>query len=170
MTLATSGAKALATAPAIAGLRALKLTFTRIGGAGLEALARARHLRALESLEIVSSGITADSVVVLARSPVCTTLKELILSLCVGTNNFGDDGIRLIAASASVQKLEELHLAGVPLGRAGLNALLRSRYLGGLKHLSLSLPHSDEGETKIKVFRTALEKHFGPVVELFDGG
>jgi uncharacterized protein (TIGR02996 family) len=247
LNIGATGGKALATAPALAGLKGLEMSFARLGSEGLAALAKSRHLRALEVLRIVSSDVTADGVVLLGRAPVCAALKALTLEghwcearaahalaasphlhaleeldlsrnhtdgpaaaalaesralaglvrldlhnnsvtvdgvraildpkafprlkyLGLGANAFEEDGLRVIASSPAIKKLDELHLGGIRFGLNGVKILTRSRYLTGLKRLSLSLPHSDYGQAHIRAVRTPLKKHFGSMLELFDGG
>jgi uncharacterized protein (TIGR02996 family) len=188
-----TGVVALARSPLCATIKSLTLEGSWCEPRAAIALAESPHLRAVETLDLGRNRIDDTGAIALAKSKAFEGLTWLCLHnnrvgsegvralldlkafprlkfLGLGVNGFEEDGLRVIASSPAIKKLDELHLGGIQFGPEGVKILTRSRYLPGLKRLSLSLPHSDYGKAYIRSVRTPLKKHFGSMLELYDGG
>src|SRR5262249_21435313 len=84
--LGDEGARALAEAPELAGLRELVLFENGVGPAGAEALARSPHLAGLTDLDLASNPVGSAGAAALASSVHLHDLRTLNLRQCdVGT-------------------------------------------------------------------------------------
>ncbi len=102
-------ARTLASSPALAQLRTLRLRYHEIGNDGMLALAGSEHLRSLQTLDLRGnySSITNSGIVKLAAMSQVARLRELNLSQC----DFDTEGALALARSRHLDNLEELHLA-----------------------------------------------------------
>src|SRR5262249_20685482 len=129
--------------PHLAGLKALSVSFNRLGNASILALMRAR-LTALEELDLTGPGRAAryheDPII---RSP----------------------GLEALAAWAGLASVRSLTLNGNDVGRPGLRALLRSPHAGALKALSLR-----EGRLDGQAMAEFVDAPAGPPLEELDLG
>jgi uncharacterized protein (TIGR02996 family) len=163
--LGVAGAEALATSPHLGRLRWLSLrhsdvppeavaalahsaALTGLTGLGLSpglaaeeedirALAAARGLSRLESLNLSSNRVGDARLRRLLKAPWAGTLKELWLCW----NRVTDRGAKEIAACAALSGLRVLHLSGNPIRDEGAVALLESPHLRGLRELSVGHTH-----------------------------
>jgi hypothetical protein len=88
-------------------LRALNLASTRLGGAGLRALAESSRLETVKSFNFAFNGpIEPEELARLVDSPLFTGLEELSLSDC----RIGDEGARILAAAPALSTLTSLRL------------------------------------------------------------
>lgn len=117
------GAKRLAAATWLTGLRHINLASNRIGDAGLEALVSAPHLRKLTHLELERCGISDDGAECLARLGAFEGLEVLDLK---GNriSRRGFDALRSAPWAASLQSMDmrSNHLwdSAAGLGPAGV--------------------------------------------------
>ncbi|MGL4550871.1 MAG: TIGR02996 domain-containing protein [Gemmataceae bacterium] len=135
----------LVTQPLLDAVRELSVQESRIGNAGLAALAASPHLTGLRVLRLAQAGIGGRSAGVLAW-PHLPHLHTLDLSqnhlwdenlhallaaglpevrhLHLGYNNLGDEGVAVLAGSPLADGLESLNVAGNrAVGDAGLTRL-----------------------------------------------
>jgi uncharacterized protein (TIGR02996 family) len=137
-----SGARALATSSALAGLEALDLAFNRIGEEGCAAIAASPHLAGLRWLRLEEAGFGDRGVEALASSPSLGRLTHLFL----GGNSIGDRAVEALAGSPNVQQLRTLGLSDTNIGDAGAAALAGSAHLRELRSLGLGFTAiGDEG-------------------------
>ena len=132
---------ALASSPALSGLRSLLLDDCFLGEDGLATVVNARHLANLERLSLNAA----------ERSAV------------------GPEGVRLICDSAALPRLSELNLCGQAGGSEGLRALAGWQGLASLTRLDLSYFYS-EGDEEDDVAEAwaafARSPHWGRLREL----
>ena len=146
--LGAGGARALARAAGLAGLRALNLDGCALGPAGAAGLSDAPWLRKLEVLRLRDNALRDEGCLALLRAPT-PALQTLSLSnnqlstraavalaqtsqlgqlreLDISYNDIGDVGADHLARAPWMQRLEALHLSGARLGPRGAGALARA--------------------------------------------
>lgn len=124
--LGESGARALARAEHLRGLRRLRLADSDLGAAGVWALAQAEHLASLEVLDMHGVGMGDEGARALAQASQLSSLRELNL---VG-NGITAEGARALAQAGHLAGLEKLSiLYRNELGQEGLRALAGSEVL-----------------------------------------
>jgi uncharacterized protein (TIGR02996 family) len=131
--LGDTGMTSLATSPYLAGLLFLNVFGNDIGGVGAEALARTTTLVRLTDLDLGRNKIDDRGLRALARSPVLASVRKLGLF----ANSFGDMGAAALGASPHTGEIRTLGLAGNDIGNAGAEALAASAHLGNLRKLYL---------------------------------
>ena len=164
----TAAARAVAGAPALAGLERLSMSF--LDGEGVGALAAAAHLASLRALALPHVALDGASLEVLGRSPALSSLEVLEIGHVRWRGGRAHPEVRAgelpalarlrelrchrsaIGASPALELalgargLEILDLDGVPLGEAGARSLLGGGGLPELRHLDLSATEqTDEG-------------------------
>jgi uncharacterized protein (TIGR02996 family) len=110
------GMQRLVASPHLGGLKALRVPSNNLGNAGIQLLAGAAGLGALEELDISGRGVSErynDDPIV--NSP----------------------GMETLAAWDGLASVRSLALSGNEFGTAGLRTLLRSPRAAGLKHLNI---------------------------------
>ncbi|MEZ4248464.1 MAG: globin domain-containing protein [Polyangiales bacterium] len=159
--LSGPGARALADAESLAGLRTLKLAQAKLGPDGVAALAVSPHLAHLQALDLALNGIGPSGAAALALTTNARGLRRLDLSrnglgreglqlllasqhlddlreLDLSSNALGATGAMLLASAPFVRRLERLMVSDDQLGDAGVAALLGSPHLGGLRALAIA--------------------------------
>ncbi len=153
----STGARAIAGAPGLAGLESLSLL--HLDFIGIDALASASHLAGLRTLRLAGAALQPESLEVLGRSGFLGALEVLDLGQVTTTGDHARaSGLpalaRLrelrghgasfhagtaLALAAAARELEVLDLEGVELGSDGVRALLLGpAALGRLRHLDVS--------------------------------
>jgi uncharacterized protein (TIGR02996 family) len=123
----------LFTSPHTAGLRELKIAwFTGLSARATELLASSESLAGLESLSFWQDQFTPEAALALAGSK---SVRLRRLNAWIG--NCDDAGMRALAESPAVERLEWLTLRAGHISAAGATALAESPYLGPLWHLEL---------------------------------
>jgi uncharacterized protein (TIGR02996 family) len=102
----------------LTALTRLDLGFNELGPSGLAALLAGPGLPRLQSLSLRHARMNAAAMEHLAGSCLARELRDLD----VGQNNVGDDGVRALAASPALTRLESLHLFDAGITRAGYDA------------------------------------------------
>jgi hypothetical protein len=128
-TLGPDGAAALDT-PRLAALQSLALSYNGLGEAGVEALAKARHLRELRTLVLTANDFTHDGFKHLAVSDVLDTVEALHVDLN-GLDSRAMGSLARVPAPA----LTTLNVSGNPIGDDGLRAIVRSPWGPRLRRL-----------------------------------
>lgn len=128
-TIGPEGAAALSS-PKLSTLRSLTLSFNGLGEAGVEALGKARHLRALRTLGLTANDFTHDGFKHLAVSDVLDTIESLFVDL-----NGLDSRAMGSLARVPLPALETLGLDGNPIGDDGLRVIVRSPWASRLRRL-----------------------------------
>jgi uncharacterized protein (TIGR02996 family) len=133
--LSLAGVRALASAPALAGLEHLDLTWNRAGPAGVESLAASPFLANLTTLILDKGDVGTRGAKALAASPF---LKRLTC-LSLRSTGLGHEAARALAGSPNLAGLAVLDLGdNTRMATAGLRALAASPHLSGLRVLSLA--------------------------------
>ena len=145
-------ARALASAPAFAFLRTLRLGGSNLGEQGLRVLLGVPQLPNLRSLSLSNCGIRTRGASQLTAS---RRLKQLTL-LRLSQNLIGDAGAEAIARSPELPELTDLHLEECGITAAGVRSLIDSPHLQKVKTLRLS------GLYENQTLRTAVQSRFGP--------
>ncbi len=131
----------LADSPQLASLRIL--TARGLWPVGLDRLVASPHLAGLRALRLPSNNLGNAGILALVGAASLTALEELDLSGQGVTERYHDDpsvrapGMELLAGWPGLAAVRSLSLAGNELGRPGLRALFRSKYVGALQALSL---------------------------------
>ncbi|MFU8803511.1 MAG: hypothetical protein ACNA8W_06860 [Bradymonadaceae bacterium] len=165
------GLALLAGAPDLADLRELDLEFAALDNQrpGIEPLGHASFAGTLCVLRLRATYLRADSVEALVEHDrLLEGLRELDFGGPMeGWNEFGDDGLEMLAACESLRNLERLNIRACGVGDRGLQALLESPNLPNLKALDLG-PSAEYADTNhySEEMVAALEARFGVV---FDG-
>jgi uncharacterized protein (TIGR02996 family) len=108
---------------AVAPVRRVRIGL--VNPVNVSALARSRHLLALEELNLGNnSGIDASGVCVLVSSPNVANLSSLLLHY----NNIGNAGLGHLAQSDNLNRLRELYVSGVGASDRGALALAGGRF------------------------------------------
>ncbi|MBA4189439.1 MAG: hypothetical protein C0467_15725 [Planctomycetaceae bacterium] len=128
-------------------------------------LIRLGHFPYLESLSLISTGITPNAVVDIARCPRLARLRTLRVSFVGGywmdpqhhmLRGVRDEGAVALATSPHLLELRELSLRGAAIGPVGARALVESPNLMNLERLILTgNPYLD------KDAQHALRQRFG---------
>jgi len=133
----------LLSAPSMAGVEVLELSYCDLGGAGISALSRAQlslsDLRLRFASEGTGAPLSSHDVATLVSAPFASRLRLLDLD----GNRFGDEGAIAIA-SRGLNELRVLHLRDAGIGAAGAGAIADSASLPRLRELDLS--ENDIGE------------------------
>jgi uncharacterized protein (TIGR02996 family) len=132
--LQNKGARVLATAAGLAGLRALRLNMCKIGPRGVVALARSPHLSRLEVLDLGKNPLRSEGLTALAESTGLPCLRSLWLE----DTKIGADGLKALAASMLFERLQSLNLAYNPLLPEAVFALASGRQPRSLLALNLA--------------------------------
>ena len=167
MHLRDDGFRALASADGLRRLRRLNLTMSFPTAAGIEVLARSPLLGRLRTLVLMSNLLPAGCLKTLAESPQFANLRDLgyqmneagdadvaalaasphaanLTYLGLSANrSLTNASLAALAASPHLGRLRQLDFGSCRYGRAGLEALGRSRTLKSLRYLSL-----EEGEQR----------------------
>jgi uncharacterized protein (TIGR02996 family) len=160
LTGAARGVAHLAGSPALSVLRELELDSVPLHDAGVRTLAGSVHLANLRVLRLINCGVGPEGAAALAGSPHLARLTTLdlgfyhlpqgetdtsswraaalLLNRPGPGNCLGDAGVRALAASPHLGRLERLILAGNEITPAGAAALAGSRRLKRLRGLDLS--------------------------------
>lgn len=119
-------ARALAEAKTVGPLVSLDLRYAWIGDAGIAALAASPLLARVRSLSLQRNGLTAEGARALAASPHLGQLRRLDLRY----NEIGVEGARALAESPILDALEVLQIHRADVGGAeGTRALAESAHL-----------------------------------------
>jgi hypothetical protein len=113
-------------------LRRLRLSWTVLGGSGVEAIAQASWLSRIEALELERCSLALDGVRALAQ-----TMMPELQTLDLTDAGVDVDGLRALAGWQSLEHVVSLSLRRNALGRNGLSALLASPHLSQLVDLDL---------------------------------
>jgi uncharacterized protein (TIGR02996 family) len=155
------GARIIAQASLLRGLRTLALGSNGIGSDGVEILANSPHLGNLTSLDASSNGIDSNGATALARSPTLVRLERLNLDtndlgergleellhsehrqqwriLNLSYNRLGNVGGRFLEEAGQLQRLRALYLRGNEIGQEFVEAVTRSPHFANLETLNLS--------------------------------
>jgi hypothetical protein len=127
------GLRSLLTSPWLGNLKDLNLACNPIGDEGAELLAQCARLTSLTRLSLRMTGISSRGTQALARSPYLRSLQCLSLDRC----NPGEAGVEALAASPILANVQKLAVDG--LSDSAVSVLSRSRVLGALEELNLSL-------------------------------
>ncbi|HJZ58942.1 MAG TPA: TIGR02996 domain-containing protein [Gemmataceae bacterium] len=162
---------ALAKSPHLGNLRVFEIPFTdtEIGAEGARALAKAKSITALETLNLFNHRIHNVGAQFLLAAPWSSALRDLNLggnglgeyfaelladadhlsglrNLDLMNNYIGSHGAEVLSRSAILTGLEELSLMNNPIGDVGARALAESRHLRCLRRLDLARCNlTDEG-------------------------
>jgi len=184
--LGADGAAILATAPALAQLEGLDLSFIALSRSDLEVLTNSPHLRRLRSLALAGADLDDADLAVLAGG--FPALRELDL----GRNRFGLAGLDTLTSAAFFAGLDrldlaevglgdagaqrlaprlgaglrELRLAGNPLGPDGIAAIAEARQLDQLEVLDLSSPVQTQNVGRKGALALAAATHLGRLREV----
>jgi uncharacterized protein (TIGR02996 family) len=115
-------------APSLSYLERLSLSGSDIGGAFGEGLDRWR-LSSLHTLFASRCGLLDEDLRALAARPALSQLR----SLCIGSNDYGVDGLRALFASPYAESLEYLEIDGCD--ERAMRALAESPRLMGLRRV-----------------------------------
>jgi hypothetical protein len=138
--LTARGMGELAACPRMGDLRELVVYHNLIQDDGLAALAGSPHLIGLRKLVAFHNAITDDGVAALARSAGLAGLTHLKLGGAIGPA-----GVRALATSPHLTRLEALELVDYSAGAAGARALADSPSAARLEALALSGRADREG-------------------------
>ena len=145
-TLGDAGVTKLFASPKVRGWLEFDLTCNEIGPKGAEAIASSRYVSQLVSLNLCNNRIGNAGGKYLAASTHLSSLRCLDLSY---NNHFGvkgtlsGDGIRTLASSSRLSKLEMLNIAGNGLKSDAVVALAKSQVLKSLTTLDLNMNQID---------------------------
>jgi uncharacterized protein (TIGR02996 family) len=128
------------------GIRALDLSYFRIGDPGVERLAAATSAGRIETLDLRYCGIGNDGAAALAASGNFGDVRRLHLQY----NRLTSDGVR---ALAGFERLEELDLRYNRIGTDGAQALIEAPFAGSLKRLLLY--RQDVSDAGVKMLAAA---------------
>jgi uncharacterized protein (TIGR02996 family) len=134
------GARELAKAPFLAGLRILDVGFNNFGPKGLEVIL-GQAPPALHTLRLRANDLFDKGAVALANSPASDGLLEVDLS----DNSLSVPATEALGATAHLTALLVLHIHGNPLGEAAARALAASPLGRRLAVLELAEPPAEEG-------------------------
>jgi len=132
--LGPEGARALATSPHLAGVRALTLDGNELGVEGVAAILDSSARWTLEELSLSNSGIDSAAVVAIADAPSSQTLRRLVLQ----SASMDAAAARRLASSKHLGTLAVLDLENCPLGPEGIAAFLDGLGLEALTELVLA--------------------------------
>ncbi len=132
------GLRVLAVSPAFGGLRSLRINDnSRIGAAGLRAIAESAYLTDLTDLDLSGNGLSEASIRPLLTGPPGSRLVRL----SIARNRLGDAGIALFAGSSVLGRMlvadSWLDLRHVELGPTGTRALAAAPGLAGASAIDL---------------------------------
>ena len=131
----------LASSPQLSTLRALSVL--GLDASDLSRLTASPHLTGLRALRLTSSGLGTAGVRALTEAATLTALEELDLSGPGYFEQYYEDpiisaaGMDSLAGWAGLSGVRSLTLSGSDVRRAGLRALLRSPRAGAIQKLSL---------------------------------
>ena len=121
--LTDAGMIALANCPALANLRVLSVSGTRVTAAGMDAVLNGPHWR-LAGLRLAHCQLRGDVVNILANSPRLSRLQVLDLSM---NDDITADDLAPLAESEYLSPQTELDIRGLYAGTAAVRAALRDR-------------------------------------------
>lgn len=133
----------LAAAPLFSTLRALNAANCNLGVEGFRHLVASPHLGNLQALRVASNYIGNGGIDALLDAASLTSLEELDLANEGDSGQYNEDpvidvsGLNALAAWPGLARLRSLNLSGNDPGRTGLQALLGSPHVIGLKELVL---------------------------------
>lgn len=151
-----AGAEALAAARQLDRLASLDVSYDQLSARGALALSQAKHLSSLTTLWIGANKLGAEGIKALAGSAVFANLEELNLDAA----DVGDDGVLAIVASTHLTRLRTLGLWDAQVGTTGAKALAAAASLENLERLSLF------GNPFAKECRALLRERFGKRVSM----
>lgn len=135
-----TGARALASAPHLTGVRRLELAGNALAGPGVKALLDGAWR--LESLDVSGNKLDDLALAALSTSPALAKLEHL----AIGGGSFSEAALRSFAKSKNLASLTSLDLRHSMLGPRGLRAFLEALALPKLTALSLEATGlGDEG-------------------------
>jgi uncharacterized protein (TIGR02996 family) len=150
--LTAVGAKALAAAPQLSGLTALRLAPNAIGSEGVKAIVNAPWK--LELLDVSTNQLDDAALHAIAAATGLGALKTLIL----GSGKFTPKALEVLAKSKALPALETLEFDGAQLGPKGIAAFLSALKLPKLTALGLSATGlGDEGAKTIATSKNAAQ-------------
>jgi uncharacterized protein (TIGR02996 family) len=129
-----AAAQRLALSFGVAWLTSLSFVWTRIGDAGLRALAAAPHLSRLRHLALLGCAVGAEGLGALAASDVFGELTRLVISY----NRLDDAALAALAGTRRLGRLRSLRLEDNQFTVSGMKALGRATAWSGLAELELS--------------------------------
>lgn len=166
--LNADAAVALAEFPQLAGLTSLRLGGSRIGAAGLRALAAAPFWPGLLQLDLSGEWQVAQlgwpdrTIPSLGAEGFGLLLTELprtqLAELALRNSALGDEAVAALAGAPGVAGMRRLDLFGNPIGDLGALALAESPHLAGLEYLRVY------SQALSPVGQQALRERFGPRV------
>jgi hypothetical protein len=127
------GAQAIANSRALAGLRALRISSSKLSERGALSIAESKTLTSLTKLTLSESDIGDKGAQAISASGALANLTTLDLRYGV----IGEDGARAIAESTSLTRLTSLLLGRNFIGEGGAKAIASSALLGRLTQLDL---------------------------------
>lgn len=136
-------AEQFANAPILSTLRSFYLPSAQLGTAGFQSLLSSPHLGNLKKLLMPCNGIGNDGIGALQNAESLGALEELDLSDHDTYERYSDDpviaekGMCELAEWSGLKHLRSLNLSGNKFTKDGLDALLQSRFIRGLKKLNL---------------------------------
>jgi uncharacterized protein (TIGR02996 family) len=130
--------QALVSSPYLNKLTALDLSDNGIGVAETQALAAARTLAELTALNLSHNPVEIAGVEALANTPVMARLKSLDLGDIQDFDDDGDIGLSTLATSSHLTQLTSLKLNGNYIGVQGIQTLVNSPLWSRLTALHLS--------------------------------
>jgi uncharacterized protein (TIGR02996 family) len=158
--LSAEGLQVLCSSPRLARLRTLELTDQDLGPAGAFALATSPLAPSLRNLTLSGCGLGDIGLVPLAESPALRTLQQLVLT----HNHLGEPGAATLATSLLVG-LTHLDLSHNALRDAGLQALLDSPVLSGLRVLRVAHNHLSLRTGTFRALPDRQVDYYGSVME-----
>lgn len=116
-------------APPLGGITDLDLAGNHLGSRSLKLMASAPFLAQVTRLGLRRCELNAESARAFPQS-----LMGQLTSLDLAHNALGEEGVQVLAAAATMERLHELYLEGNNIQAAGLRALLQ---VATLRHLSI---------------------------------
>jgi uncharacterized protein (TIGR02996 family) len=127
------GAKDLAGASALRGLKVLAVGGNALGDDGVKALADPESVLRVQTLYLTETGLTSAGLATLCRSELMKGLGILTLT----RTKVDDVGIKALAEAPEAAGLRHLELSGTGLSLRGAKALAASNYLSDLARLDV---------------------------------
>lgn len=128
------GAQAIASARALAGLRALRISSSKLSERGVLAIAESKTLTSLTKLALTENDVGDKGAQAISASGALAGLTSLDLR----SSMVGEDGARAIAESTSLTRLTSLLLERNFIGEGGAQAIAKGPLLGRLTKLDLN--------------------------------
>lgn len=135
--------RGLANASLLSTLRSLTVSRCPLGSEGFSILTTSPHLDSLKALRVPGSSVGNAGIEALCEAKGLGSLEELDLTGIDGYDQYNEDislgehGIEALADWPGLAQIRSLNLQDNVIGRVGLQTLLHSGHVGGLKTLIL---------------------------------